>query len=154
MYAWLPYRYFYAMTFNRMGTVPLPHAHPGELKVGSADVPHLHVLGRRRQLHHEPRAAELRVFDPDLPADFGHDALTDREAQAGALVGAFGGEKRIEDAAADLPRDARPRVVYRQPDPSLARLRPQLHDRGLPAPHHVLGVGHEIDHHLLQLLTP
>src|SRR5881628_98171 len=26
MYAWLPYRYFYAMTFNRMGTVPLPLA--------------------------------------------------------------------------------------------------------------------------------
>src|SRR3989454_1264635 len=67
---------------------PLPHAHPGALKVGSADVPRLHVLGRRRQLDHEPRPAELRVFDPDLPADFGHDALTDREAQAGALVGA------------------------------------------------------------------
>src|SRR5947207_6781287 len=45
-----------------------------------------------------------------------------------------GGEKRIEDTAADLPRDARPRVVHRQPNPSLARLRPELHDRGLPAP--------------------
>src|SRR5207244_3589133 len=159
---------FYAMTFNRMGTVPLPLAlhlasytvlglfcfFAGSLNlIDPVKIPHglmfLAVCVFSWGYVFGILMARKEVVDPDLPADFGHDALTDREAQAGALVGAFGGEKRIEDAAADLPRDARPRVVHRQPDPSLARLGPELHDRRLPAPHHVLRVGHEIDHHLL-----
>src|SRR2546428_85400 len=120
------------MTFNRMGTVPLPLA--------------LHLA-------QDSRPARVRIFDPVLPADFGHSALTDGEAEAGAFVGTFCRKKGIEDAAADLPGNARPRVVHRQPHPSLARLRAELHDRGLPAPHHILRVRHEIDDHLLQLLT-
>src|SRR2546421_2602524 len=39
---------------------------------------------------------------------------SDREAQARALVGALGGEKRIEDAATDLAGNAGPGVVHRE----------------------------------------
>ena len=74
----------------------------------STDVPRLHVLRGRGQLNHKPRTAELRVFDPDLPPDFGHDALANGEAKTRTFVGAFSGEKGIEDAAADLSGDARP----------------------------------------------
>src|SRR5205823_12369507 len=119
----------------------VPHAHPGALSAGSADLAGLYVLRGRRQLDHEPRASQVRVLEPDFSSDFGHHALADREAEAGALVGALRGEKRIEDAAPDLSWDARSRVVHRQSDPSLAGLGAELDDRRLTGPHHLPGVG-------------
>jgi len=88
-------------------------------------------------LHHEPRAAQVRVLDPDLPPT--SVTTADRwPSEAGAFVGTFRRKKWIEDAAADLPGNARTRVVHRQ------RTHPHApgsgaHDPGF-RPHHVLRV--------------
>jgi len=82
-----------------------------------------------RHFDHKSRAAQVRVFDPDLPADLGHYALTDGQAEAGAFVRTLRRKKWIEDAAADLPGNAGPESsTVNRTHP--ARLRAKLHDPG------------------------
>ena len=83
------------------------------------------------------------------------DAATDREADAGAAARRFGGEERIEDAAAHLVGDAGAAVA--DDDPHLTVAAVVLGADGelplaAPADHRLLGIGDEVGQHLGQLI--
>src|SRR5439155_1654241 len=145
------------MTFNKMGTLPLPLA----LHLATYTVIGLFCAF----------AGGLNLIDPTkiIPnaviflglAGFSwgyvFGILMARKEVLGlgvvAFIGTLGRKKGIEYAAPHLGRHAWSRVLDRQAHPVLPRLRGQLDDRiGTPA-HGVLGIGHEIDDDLLELLA-
>src|SRR5438105_633865 len=128
------------MTFNRMGTVPLPLA----LHLASYTVLGLFCFF----------AGALNLIDPGkIP--HGIMFLLVCGFSWGYVFGILMARKEVVmlgflASAAWL--DAGPRVLDHEPHPPLARLGGELNDGGLPPFDHVLRVGHEVDHHLLQLL--
>jgi hypothetical protein len=61
---------------------------------------------RERQTHQEPRFTRFR-FDADLAVMTpDHNAVGDVEPQPRAFADIFGGEKRVEDMALDVGRNA------------------------------------------------
>src|SRR5438132_1335742 len=135
------------MTFNRMGTVPLPLA----LHLASYTVLGLFCLF----------AGALNLIDP-VKIPHGLMFLAVCGFSWGYVFGILMARREVvilgflASAAwlvAAAVGNARSRVVHRQSDPSLAGLGAELDDRRLAAPHHMLGVGHEIDDDLLQLLA-
>ena len=80
------------------------------------------------------------------------DPVAEGEPQPCSLSRGLGREKGFEDPGADL---GRPRVGNLERDPPLRRIIPGGESEATgraSLPHGVVGVGHEIDHHLLELV--
>src|SRR5206468_8046296 len=109
--------------------------------------------GDDRQLDHE--AGTLgRVFRPDAPLVLAYDAERDREPEARARAGGFGGEEGIEDALEEVGRD--PGAGVFDVDTEHVARAPRAHREpllvALRALHRLLGVGDQVQEYLLQLV--
>ena len=107
-----------------------------------------------RQLDQEARASLARVLRPDATLVLAHDAEGDREPEPRPRAGGLGGEERVEDALEQVGRDARPRVLHLDPDHVARAERPHRQALlvALRALHRLLGVGDQVQEHLLELV--
>jgi hypothetical protein len=79
----------------------------------------------------------------------GHDALRDRESEAGALSRRLGREERMEDAGEVLLGD--PGALVLELDLDRAVAHPRTDRQGTPSLHRLQRVGREPEAHLPQL---
>src|SRR5687767_12130095 len=108
-----------------------------------------HLFGER-QTDGEARALADLAVAGDRAAVFLHDAVRDREPEAGALANLLGREERIVDARQLLGRNARAGVADFDDRAAAVLAR---HDRE-PAPfgHRVPGVEEQVQEYLLQFV--
>ena len=106
---------------------------------------------RERQREREARALADGAVAGDRAAVLLHDAVGDRQAEAGALADLLGREERIVDARQLLGRNARARCRRSRRRPSAPSARG--HDRQPAAlGHRVARVQEQVQEHLLQLV--
>src|SRR5439155_5517542 len=102
----------------------------------------------------EAGAALRRVLRPDLTLVLAHDAQRDRQAYACSRAGWLRREERIEDPLHEVGRNAGARILDLDADGLAAGTR--THRQAVVVTflllHRLLGIGDEIQEHLLQLV--
>ena len=102
------------------------------------------------QRHGEARALTDRAVAGDRAVVLAHDAIGDRQAEAGALADRFGGEERIVDARDVFAGNPGARIG--DFDHGAVALETGGNRQPATARHRVLGIQEEIEEHLLQLV--
>ena len=108
------------------------------------------VLRHGGQRDGEARALADRAVAGDRAVVLAHDAVGDRQAEAGALADGFGGEERIVDARDVFARNPGARIG--DFDDGAIALETGGNRQPAAARHRVLGIQEEIEEHLLQLV--
>ena len=104
----------------------------------------------------ESRAAALRRLDMDRAAMRLHDAVAERQPDAGSGADLLGGEERLEDARQDLLRDAGAGVADPDDDTAASWRRGRAETVILrwpvPAVQRLLGIDQQVDQNLAELV--
>ena len=111
------------------------------------------VIGKRRQLEEEDRAALQRAAIANDAAVRLDDAVADREAKAGAFANGLGREERLKELGLVLGRHTRAAVLHLE-TAAIRRARStrmSMRCRRQMPQHRLFGIDHEVQDHLLQL---